>query len=441
MAKGRFVRRFVGFLAVLGVIGLVIVYSLLTGWQLLPTVGNWFTRLGTQFSSLSEPAPTWQTSVGDQPVAAAATDFAVVVTSRGGVEAHRLSGGDKLWYRDATWVGVGGTGNDVVVVGRTGRKHGYDAIDPDTGAVRWSDGSAIGVWTYTNLIVDLTCPEATTCRLTGRSPESGSKRWTTTLTGNARPLGGANHRLAVARPFDDDAATRPAQAAPPLLGLPIEGQVEVVATSSGRRLHTYQPTKTTRVVVAGDRVVVDSAVPRNGSCQFSVDGRDPDGDRRAWHLDGYDLKTSSGLACEQRTDPVGEGGLLDAVAPDGRHVLLDASAGSRAYQLANDETVVATDGRTLLVRSAGGGKIRAVRVSGGSTLWTRDEGKSVGVALGPGVVLFTDPGTNRLVALATQGGTLIDVESGATLLGYADNGVVVHIGLRVGYLTYHGSAG
>ncbi len=441
MARGRFVRRFVGFLAVLGVVGLVVLYSFLTGWKLLGDAGDWFTQLGTRFSTVSNPAPTWQTTVGDQPVAAAATTFAVVITSRGGVEAHRLSTGDKLWYREAAWVGVAGTGNDVVIAGRTGRKHGYDALDPDTGAVRWSNDSAIGAWTYTNLVVDLACPQPAACQLTGRSPESGARRWTTTLAGNARSLGGANHGLAVPRPFDDDAGTLPARPAPPLLGFPVDGQVEVVATAGGRRLHTYQPTKTSRVVVAGDRVVVSSVVSRNGSCRFSVDGRDPDGDRRAWHLDGYDLKTSSGLACEQRTDPVGEDGLLDAVAPDGQHVLLNASTGARVYRFATGETVTATDGSTLLVGAAGGGSVRAVRVNGGSTLWSRKTGGSVGVALGPGVVLFTDSGANRLVAQAIGGSTLVDVESGATLLGYTGTGLVVHIGLRVGYLAYHGSAG
>jgi hypothetical protein len=441
MAKGRFVRRFEAFLALLGVIGVVIVYSLLTGWQLLPSVGNWFTRLSSQLTSLSDPAPTWQTSVGDQPVAATATDFAVVVISRGGVEAHRTSTGDKLWYRAGDWAAVGGTGNDVVIVGRTGRHHGYDAIDPDTGSVRWTNDSAIGVWTFTNLIVDLTCPQATSCQLTARSPETGSKRWTSTLTGNARSLAGANKALSGLRPFDGDGDPQPAAPAPPLLGFPVDGQLEVVASASGRRLHTYEPTQTTRIVVAGNRVVVSNVVSRDGGCQFSVEGRDPDGDRRVWHLDGYDLKTTAGVACEQHSDPLGGDGLLDAVAPDGHQLLINVSNGSRAYQVAAGETVIATDGQTMLVRAADGQTVRAVRVSGGSTVWTHKTGKSVQVDFGPGVVLFTDSGANRLVALSTQGGTLVDVGSGATLLGYAQDGLVIHIGLRVGLLSYHGSAG
>jgi hypothetical protein len=434
MAKGRAGRRFVGFLAFLGVVGLVVVYALVTGWNPLPAAADWLDKV----QSLSEPAPVWQATVGDQPQYAVATGQTVVIGSRGTIEAHRLSTGDKQWSRQVDWAGFGGTDNDVVIAGRTGKQHGFDAIDPDSGVVRWSDGAAIGAWTYTNLIVSIACPGPSSCKLTARSPESGAVKWTTGLSGNGRTLSGANKTLSGPRPFD--VAVTSAQPAPPLLGFPIDGQVQVVASSSGRRLHTYASDKDTRVVVAGDRVVVSSVTSQDGSCRFSTEGRDPDGDRRVWRLDGYDLRTSSGLGCEQRSDPIGGGGLLDAVAPDGHEVLLDESTGRRVLQVATGETMLGSDGRLVLVRSADGQTVRAVR-TGGSTSWTRPAGKSVRVDFGPGVVLFTDPDNEKIVALSSQGSTLIDVKSGATQLGYAEDGLVIHIGLRVGLLNYHGSAG
>jgi hypothetical protein len=430
MAKGKFLRRTQAFLAFLGVVGLVIVYSLITGWNPLPAGADWLDRV----RALSEPAPAWQTSVGDQPQTAVASARTVLIASREVVEAHRLSNGDKLWSREVAWVGFAGTGNDVVVAGRTGKKHGFDAVDPDTGTVKWSDDSAIGVWTYTDLVVSIACPDSASCKVTARSPETGSVRWTTGLPGDGRTLAGANKALAEPRPFGG--AVDAARSAPPLLGFPVDDQVQVVASANGRRLHGYQVTKDTRVVVAGNRVLVVTVQYADNGCRYSVDGRNPDGDRRAWHLDGYDLRTSSGLGgCDQRADPIGGGGLIDAVGPDGHEVLLDESTGSRVYPVANGDTVLATDGRLVLVRAADGQTVREVRI-GGATLWSRLVDKSVQVALAPDVVLFTDSGADHLLALSSQGGTRIDASSGATALGYAENGLLIHIGLRVGLLAY-----
>ncbi|WP_345637186.1 outer membrane protein assembly factor BamB family protein [Rugosimonospora acidiphila] len=437
MAKGRGVRGFVGFLALLGIVGLVVVYSLVTGWKVLPDTGNWFTKLSSSLTALSKPKPTWQTSVGDQPEVAVAGDGAVVVISDGGVEAHRMSNGEKIWHRNAAWAGVGGSGDNIVILGHTGRKHGYDAVAADTGAVEWTNSSAIAVWTYTDLILDLTCPADNSCDLTARSPATGAARWKTRLAGRAQRLAGANTALSSPRPFDG--TIQPPQPAPPLLGFPIDSQIQVVASASGRRLHTYEPTKDTRMVVAGNRVVESTAVLRDGSCRYTVQGRDPDGDRQVWQRSGYDLKTSSGVACEQREDPLGGGGLLEAVGPDNREVLLSSTTGAPVYKLAAGDTTVATDGRVALVRTADGKAVRAVSLSGGASLWTRDCDKSIKVDFASGVALFTDAGQGTLVALSSSGGTLIDVKSGATLLGYAQNGLVIHIGLRVGLVTYGSS--
>jgi outer membrane protein assembly factor BamB len=279
-----------------------------------------------------------------------------------------------------------------------------------------------------------------TCTLTARVPVTGVTKWTAQLTGNGRTLAGANKALSGVHPLSG--VTAPLRPAPPMLGFPLDDQVEVVSSASGTRLHSYRGTQTSRVVLADDHVLVTTVLYRDGHCRYSVDGRDPDGDQRDWHLDGYDLRTSSGLGCEQRKDPGGWGRYAVAVGPDNHELLLDASTGGKAFEAGNGESIVDADGRVALVRTADARSVRAVDLSTGSTVWTRSAGKSVKVGLGPGVAIFVDPGADRLAAVNEQDGrVLLDAKSGATVLGYSTNGLVVSIGRTVGLLTYQGQAG
>jgi hypothetical protein len=215
--------------------------------------------------------------------------------------------------------------------------------------------------------------------------------------------------------------------------------------STGKPVHTYQGNQTSRVVLADDEVITTTVLYRSGNCRYSVDGKDPVGGRSDWHLNGYDLKTSSGLGCEQRADPGGSGAYVVAVGPDNREQLIDVSAagrGRKVYEPADGESIVDTDGRYALVRTADAKTVKAVELSTGSTLWSRSLGKSAKVGLGPDVAVFTDPGANRLVAVNEQDGhVLMDAKSGATVLGYAPHGLVVNVGRTVGLLTYQGQAG
>jgi outer membrane protein assembly factor BamB len=438
VAKGRAIGRFEAFLGIVGILALVVTYALITGWNPLPGVTNWWNKAVNNTRTLSQPEPAWHVQTGDQPNGAFAVGSTVVVTSRGDVTGYSAGAGQKLWTKTVPWAGVAGDGSSAVVI--AGRdKHGYDAVDPGTGAVRWSDDDAIGVWTYTDLVVGIACPDAMTCTLTARSPSSGTVRWHADLTGNGRTLAGVNKPISGVRPLTKlpDAPG----AAPPLLGFLLNDQVQVVSTSTGKRLHTYKATQTTRVVVVGNRVVVVTVLWRDGNCRYAVDGRNPDGDRKVWHLDGYDLQTSSGLGCDQRRDPIGGDGLLAGVSPDNRDVLIDASTGSVAFKAAAGDTVAGTDGRMVLVRSADKRTVRALGLSGG-TLWNRTAGKSADLGLAGGAAVFSDPGSNQLAAVGAQSGqVLLDAKSGATVLGYATNGLIINIGRQVGLVTYSGTAG
>jgi outer membrane protein assembly factor BamB len=439
VANGRAIGRFEAVLGLVGLIALAVTYSLVTHWNPLPQAGAWLEKVRT----FSTPAPVWKVTVGDQPSGAVVASDAVILSSRGHVEARRLGTGEKIWSRDVAWSGVAGERGAVVIAGRTGKKHGYDAVDPDTGRVLWSDNDALGVWTFTDLVVGIACPEVMSCTVTARAPVTGAQRWQTGLTGNGRTLGGANKALSGVRPLSDVVA--PPLAAPPLLGFPMNDQVMAVPKGSGKPVHAYQGTQTNRVVLAGDEVVTTTVLYRDGNCRYSVDGRDPSGGTPDWHLNGYDLRTSSGLGCDQRTDPGGAGGYVVAVGPDNREQLIDVSSagrGRRVYEAASGESIADTDGTMALVRAADGKTVTAVNLGSGSTAWSRPAGKSVKVGLGPGVALFSDAGANKLVAVNERDGrVLLDAKTGATVLGYADNGLVVNIGRTVGLLTYQGQAG
>lgn len=439
MANGRAFGRFEAVLGLVGLIALAVTYSLLTHWNPLPQAGAWLQKIGT----FSEPAPTWKVTVGNTPSSAVVASDAVVVMARGYVEARRLGTGEKIWSRDVAWSGVAGPNGAVVIAGRNTKKHGYDAIDPDTGQVLWSDPDAIGVWTFTDLVVGITCPEVMSCTVTAKDPSTGAVRWQTNLTGNGRTLSGANKALSGVHPLSDLA--EPPGPAPALLGFPINDEVQVVPKTSGKPVRSYQGNQTDRVVLADDEVITTTVLYRSGNCRYSVTGKDPVGGRPDWHLTGYDLRTSSGLGCEQRKDPGGSGAYVVATGPDNREQLIDVSAtgrGRKVYEPADGESIVDTDGRYALVRTADAKTVRAVELSTGSTLWSRSLGKSAKVGLGPGVAVFSDPGANRLVAVGAQNGNvLMDAKSGATVLGYAPHGLVVNIGRTVGLLTYQGQAG
>jgi hypothetical protein len=362
----------------------------------------------------------------------------VVISAGSGVSGYTLGGGSQQWIREAGWSAVAGSGaGAVVVAGRP--KRGYDALDPATGAVRWSDSAAIGAWTFTDLVVGVACPKPVACVLTARAPGGGAVRWEVPLPGEVGALAGANHALAGVRPLGRGA--RVPGAVPPLLGFPVGDEVQVVDTANGHRLRAYRSTSRSWAAVAGDRVVLTGGNDKKGPCHVRAEGRDPAGDRPVWHLDGYDLHTGTALGCDQRDNPAGAGGLLDATSPDGHEALLDPATGEEAYRAGSGEKIVDSDGRLVLVRTADKTGIKAVDLGSGAVRWHRPAGKGVGALLGPGVVVLTDPDTAKLTVVSLAGHVLVDVSSQATVLGYADTGLLVGIGSGVGLLTYRGSPG
>jgi outer membrane protein assembly factor BamB len=389
--------------------------------------------------SLSKPSPVWTKRVGGQPSSAAVAGGSVVVMMRGTVEAHDRSDGRVLWSKDADWGAVAGAGDGtVVLLGHHG--HGYDVVSPASGTTRWSDGSAIGAWTYRDAVLSLTCPQLLTdCALTAHAPADGGVRWRSTMPGIGRVLAGVNSPLLGSRELAGayhSLAAVPVDL-PPVLGFPVDQRVTVVDTATGRRLRQEAPSATTRVVVIGGRILTSTASPHDGNCRFSLTARDPATGRTVWHRDGYDLGTASGAGCEQRRDPGGGGGVLAATRGDNREVLLSARDGRELWVGASGDTVLATDGRYAAVRTADKRRIEAVDLASGATAWARPADPHADVAVTRDAVLVTTPATGRLDALEPGSGRpIVGVESTASVLGVGADGLVLGRGRTIGYVTF-----
>jgi outer membrane protein assembly factor BamB len=299
-------------------------------------------------------------------------------------------------------------------------------------------------WTYQDVVLSLTCPGLSDCTLAARAPSDGAVRWKTVLPGIGRLLAGVNKPLLGSRELASsyvEALANVPVPVPRALGFPLDRRVQVIDTATGRRLREESPSETVRVVVVGGRVLVSTAVPRDGACRFTVEARDPASGRTLWHKDGYDLRTASGVGCEQRRDPGGNDGVLAATRFDNRDVFLSAVDGRELWTGAPGESILATDGRFGLIRSADRASVRAIDLARGTTLWSQDAAPKSAVALTRYAVLITDLAVGRLIALEpTSRRVLLDVHSDADVIGYGPTGLVLGRGRTIGFLPYGSAA-
>lgn len=186
MAKGS--ARGLGAKSALAIALIVVIVLAATNvWNPFPGVWDWVNR----DDPLSEPDVVWQQRVGGTPQNVNIAGNTVVIRYRTRVEARSLATGVRLWERKADWAAVaGGERDSVVAVGKLLSK-GYELLDPETGAVRRKDTSAVGVWTYRNALLDVRCREPKDCTLTARDPRGSDPIWTAYLPGvQTGPLAG-----------------------------------------------------------------------------------------------------------------------------------------------------------------------------------------------------------------------------------------------------------
>ena len=420
-------------LSVLGVVALFIIYGLVTGWNPWPKMLDWLNNAG----SLAKPETDWKTRAGEKPNFAVLADGAVVVVTRGTVEAHDARTGDELWSRETDSAAVAGADSAAVVMIGRGRGHGYEAVDPSDGSVRWADDEALGVWTYREIVLDMSCHSASECTVAGRTPASGDVLWQTKLPGAGRSLAGANQALLGSRPLTTstvEALASAPQAVPALLGFPLGGKVQVLDPTSGRRVREAEPDSDTRVVVIGGRILYSTATGEQSDCRYELEARDAGSGRSLWRKSGYDVATASGAVCEQRRDPVGAGGAIVATR-GGREVLLSAGDGRELWMAGPGEKALATDGTTVVVLAPDGKSIRAIDLRSAKALWQQQVEDNPKAALTREAVIIVEHGRVRAVEPQT-GRLLIDVTTIAEVIGCGPGGIVLASGRTLGLLPF-----
>jgi hypothetical protein len=434
----------VGGLSVRGwlLLGLVTVIVLAAAGVWNPWPGVW-DRINRS-APISEPDVVWQQRVDGTPKSVTIAGETVIVEQRTRVEARSLATGVQLWVRKADWSAVAGGDRDAVVaVGRLLTK-GYEVLDPTTGAVRRRDGDAVGVWTYRNMLLDVSCVAATDCTLRAWDPRGSVPRWTAFLPGVSTGLFADNpgllgtRRLTAAR---IDAQVAGPERVPPLLGFPVDGRVHVVDTATGRVLQDVEPARDERLVAVGGRMLRVHATAQDGMCLFSVTAHDPGNGRQVWRRTGFNLRTADGAGCAQREAPQGARNVLVGVGADGREAVLDGYDG-RLLQV-NDEgqRLIAVDDRYALVRSADRRSVLVRELGADRTRWTRPAGAKSGGALTPYAVVLTDEKPNRLIALDPRTGReLVVLRTSANALAVGPAGMVIGEGREIGYARFAAAA-
>jgi len=438
VARGA-VRNFETALGAIGVLALIITGILITGWNPVPKVTDWWEKAVANSGKLATPETTWTDRVGGQPSAAVIAGDATIVTMRGTIEARGLSTGTVLWTKEADWAGVAGDGaNTVAIVGRRGT--GLEALDPSSGTARWKDGDAVGAWTYRDVVLTLSCGGMSDCTLAARAPRDGAQIWKLTLPGIGRVHNGINSDLLGTRTLSsayEDAVGATPRSIPAMLGFPIDQRVQVVDTVKGQRLRQEEPSNTSRIVVVGGRVLVSTASPKDGQCRFSLEGRDAATGKSVWKKDGYNLRTASGAGCEQRKDPSGADTVVVATRGDNREVLLSPRDGHEMWVGAEGDQIVAVDSQYALIRTDGGKTMQVINLTKGGKAWQQDIPAKADIAITRYAVLVRDSAGGKVLAYTPDTGrTLLDAKTTSDVLGIGERGLMIGRGRTIGYLPF-----
>lgn len=420
---------------------IIVIVLVATGlWNPFPNLWDW----ANQSDPLSRPDATWQQRLGGTPQSVTIAGDTVIVEHRTTVEARSLATGLQLWERKADWAAVaGGERDPVVVVGKL-LVHGYEVLDPQTGAVRRRDESAVAVWTYRDAVLDATCHEPNDCTITAWAPRGSTPLWTAALPGvtatffadNPRLLG--TRRMTTKRVAEDAGGPEPL---PGILGFPVDGRVYFVDTANGRLVQEVKPGRRERVVAVGDRALHIRSIPRDGTCYFAIEGRDPTNGQRIWQRAGLNLNTADRAGCVQRRDPEGGRNVVVGIAPDLRETVIRAYDGRPLLVGEPGEELLAVDDRYAIVRAADGRKVTG-RELGAGVRWTRDVHPDSGAALTRHAAVVTERKPDRIVALEpATGRELADLRSSAKVLAVGPAGLVIGEGRDIAYIRFGGSPG
>ncbi|WDZ87927.1 PQQ-binding-like beta-propeller repeat protein [Micromonospora cathayae] len=394
---------------------------------------------------ISEPDVTWQRRIGGTPKSVTIAGDAVVVEQRTRVEGRSLATGAPLWERKADWAAVAGNGRDsVVAVGKLLVK-GYEVLDPVTGAVRRRDDRAVAVWTYRNVLLDARCVQATDCTVSAWEPRGTRPLWTAFLPGVESGFFADNPELLGTRRLTghriDPGAAGP-EAVPALLGFPVDGRVHVLETATGRVVRDVEPTREERLVTVGGRLLRLAARSQDGTCYFSISGREVTTGREVWRRDGINLRTADNAGCVQREDPQGARNVVVGVAPDTRETVVDAYDGRLLWVGAAGEKLLAVDDRYALARSKDKRSVAGRELGVDRPRWTRPAGDKVSGALTPYAAVLSEDDPSRIVAVDPGSGKeLANLRTSANVLAVGPAGMVIGEGREIGYVRFGGVPG
>ncbi len=421
-----------------GIIALGVTLAIVFKWNPWPEFKNW---LDERTSTLSEPKGAWTQRVAGTPDAAGITDTAVVAFMGDMVESRARGTGEFKWRKETDWAALAGP--STVIISKVNGK-GFDAVDALTGSTRWTDPDGDGAWTYRDAVLTIDCPKGGSCSIANRNPDTGEVRWKLAMGGANRSLNGANSGRATPRSLDgrwDDVRNATPQPMPRYLGYLVDRKLQVVDTTSGRKVREENVANDSRVVVAANRTVRVAGSVTNTGCRIVATGRDAGGGQQVWQKDGYDLRTTGGAGCEPRNDPPGGGAALIATRQDQRQVLLSAVDGRELAVANQGETILGTDGQVGVVRAGDGKKIRGIRLDGGGQAWARDVESSAKVGVTPYAIFITDAALGRIVAVdAGSGQVRLDVKTSAEVVGVHPDGVVLGRGRTIGFSSFTGGA-
>jgi outer membrane protein assembly factor BamB len=412
-------------------------------WDPQPQIADWWAK----FTMLSEPAPAWDARAGGAIDIAAVLDGQVVVGTRGFADGFHQRTGASTWRFDASWMLTAG---DVVVLRQRpknpdadpSRDKGYEVLSPTTGSVTWSDREAIAVWAFSDQIVDLVCPDSGDCQVRGRSHhDDGKQLWAANVPGGARTILGANPTLLGIRNPAEAFAAATAGApgpVPTVIGLTVDGRVQIIDTIDGKRLREVTaPDRQTRLTLSSGRILLSHAEPGLSGCRYWLEALDAKTGVSQWRKDGYDLGTASGANCEQRRDPLGAAGRLVVRGADNIPTLLDVATGAPMWSGAAGERILATDGLLLVVEGVDRRTVRVIDVLAADqrAVWSGQLGIGSQATVTRELVILSDLDQGRVIVLNHSGlGTLKEIKTKATIVGYGANGLLLGSGRRIGYI-------
>jgi hypothetical protein len=437
VAKGRATGRIETALGLFGLVAIGVTTAILLNWNPWPGIQQWLRdRKGT----ISTPAATWVQRASGQPTSAAVTDRAVLLFMGDSVESRTRVDGALQWRKETSWAALAGADDTAVAIVSTVDGKGFAALDPYLGTERWKAPDAVGAWPFRDAVLVADCPKGG-CALVNRAPKDGAIRWRLPVAGVPRAWAGANDTLFNLRALDDTfdkAGNAVPHTLPRYLGFPVDRRIQVVDTGTGQRLREDDVPTDARAVLTGNRVIFTSAKVRDGSCQYTVKGKEAATGQAVWQLDGYDLRTAGGAGCEPRRDPPGGGLVLVGTRGDNREAFLSAVNGHELAVTEPGERVAGTDGEFGVVRSGDGKRLRTINLSrAGATLWTRDVPPKARVGLTPYGLFISDSAGERLTVLDPASGQLkLNISTGSVVLGIHPAGVLLGRGRTVGFIGF-----